>query len=189
MSKTLIEQGFSAEEDGESKTSDFGARYRGGGGGGGNINDDDDDDQDGSDVDHRSWLCSPVFAPDELLKKLPPTYIAAAGFDPLLDDSIDFDTRIRRAGVQGECVILRTLPHAFMNVAKMLVSLGRVRVGDGGGGGGGGGGKTLDLRTPLTTRVARHHTISLKVATLCVCRPCGLRTSSPSVLLRSESED
>ena len=35
-----------------------------------------------AEVEYRSWLCSPVFAPDTLLKALPPTYIAAAGFGP-----------------------------------------------------------------------------------------------------------
>lgn len=35
------------------------------------------------------------------------------GFDPLLDDSVDFNTRIRRLGVPGELRIHRTLPHTF----------------------------------------------------------------------------
>ena len=37
------------------------------------------------------------------------------GFDPLLDDSVDFNTRIRRLGVAGELVIHRTLPHTFLS--------------------------------------------------------------------------
>ena len=37
------------------------------------------------------------------------------GFDPLLDDSVDFNTRIRRLGVPGELRIHRTLPHTFLS--------------------------------------------------------------------------
>ena len=39
--------------------------------------------------------------------------VPPAAFDPLLDDSVDFDTRIRRLGVPGELRIYRTLPHTF----------------------------------------------------------------------------
>ena len=60
-------------------------------------------------------LLSPALAPDEALRRLPPTYIQVGGFDPLLDDSVDFNTRIRRLGVPGELRIHRTLPHTFFS--------------------------------------------------------------------------
>ena len=50
----------------------------------------------------RDPLLSPVFAPDAALQRLPPTHILVGGLDPLLDDSVDFNTRIRRMGVAGE---------------------------------------------------------------------------------------
>ena len=37
------------------------------------------------------------------------------GLDPLLDDSVDFNTRIRRVGVQGDLFIHRTLPHSYFS--------------------------------------------------------------------------
>ena len=59
------------------------------------------------------YLLSPALAPDEALRRLPLTHIQVGGFDPLLDDSVDFNTRIRRMGVPGELRIHRTLPHTF----------------------------------------------------------------------------
>ena len=41
--------------------------------------------------------------------------LQVGGFDPLLDDSVDFNTRIRRLGVPGELHIHRTLPHTFFS--------------------------------------------------------------------------
>ena len=37
------------------------------------------------------------------------------GLDPLLDDSVDFNTRIRRMGVHGDMYIYRSLPHTFVS--------------------------------------------------------------------------
>jgi len=37
------------------------------------------------------------------------------GYDPLLDDSVDFNTRIRRLGIPGELRIYRSLPHTFVS--------------------------------------------------------------------------
>ena len=37
------------------------------------------------------------------------------GLDPLLDDTVDFNTRIRRMGVGGDMFIYRSLPHTFMS--------------------------------------------------------------------------
>lgn len=63
----------------------------------------------------RDPLLSPVFAPDETLKQLPPVTLLCGGLDPLLDDSVDFNTRIRRMGVPGELHIYRSLPHTFVS--------------------------------------------------------------------------
>ena len=49
------------------------------------------------------------------LQRLPPTHILVGGLDPLLDDSVDFNTRIRRMGVAGELRIYRSLPHTFVS--------------------------------------------------------------------------
>lgn len=62
-----------------------------------------------------SPLQSPCFAPDDVLQRLPPTLMQVGGYDPLLDDSVDFNTRIRRLGVPGELRIYRSLPHTFVS--------------------------------------------------------------------------
>mmetsp|Transcript_49284 Transcript_49284/g.122464 ORF Transcript_49284/g.122464 Transcript_49284/m.122464 type:complete len:355 (+) Transcript_49284:1-1065(+) len=64
---------------------------------------------------HANPVQSPVFAPDDVLQRLPPTSIQVGGFDPLLDDSVDFNTRIRRLDVPGELRIYRSLPHTFVS--------------------------------------------------------------------------
>lgn len=60
-------------------------------------------------------LLSPALAPDDSIRRFPLTHIQVGGFDPLLDDSVDFNTRIRRLGVPGELRIHRTLPHTFFS--------------------------------------------------------------------------
>jgi acetyl esterase/lipase len=74
--------------------------------------------------DSAMWdpLLSPALAPDEALRRLPLTHIQVGGFDPLLDDSVDFNTRIRRLGVPGELRIHRTLPHTFLSFPHWHVS-------------------------------------------------------------------
>ena len=57
---------------------------------------------------------SPVFACDDTLKRFPPTNIMAAGLDPLLDDSIDFHTRLHRHNLSTRLKIWRDLPHGFL---------------------------------------------------------------------------
>jgi hypothetical protein len=49
------------------------------------------------------------------------------GFDPLLDDSVDFNTRIRRLGVPGEMRIHRTLPHTFLSFPHWLHTVPEVQ--------------------------------------------------------------
>ena len=60
--------------------------------------------------------CSPVFASDETLARFPQTYIIAAGLDPLLDDSVDFHTRLCRNRSPAKLKIWRGLTHGFMNM-------------------------------------------------------------------------
>ena len=66
-------------------------------------------------------LLSPVFAPDEALRALPPTYILCGGLDPLIDDAVDFNTRIRRMGVVGSLRIARSMPHTFPSLPHLHV--------------------------------------------------------------------
>jgi acetyl esterase/lipase len=60
-------------------------------------------------------LLSPGLASDRLLQFFPPTSIMVGGLDPLLDDAIDYNTRIRRLGVPGTLRVYRSLPHGVFN--------------------------------------------------------------------------
>ena len=69
-----------------------------------------------ADVD--SPLLSPLRAPHP--ERLPPTYILAAKYDPLLDEGKAYADRLRRAGVPVTYDVRPTLPHAFVNLAGAI---------------------------------------------------------------------
>lgn len=70
-------------------------------------------------------LLCPGLATDAQLRQFPPTYIAAGGCDPLLDDAIDFNTRLRRVGVAGAMRVYRGLPHGFIAFRWLMEEAGR----------------------------------------------------------------
>jgi acetyl esterase len=57
---------------------------------------------------------SPLLAPD--LSRLPPAYIATAGFDPLRDEGDEYAERLRRDGVPAELARHAGLVHGFVNL-------------------------------------------------------------------------
>ncbi|MEM7238083.1 MAG: alpha/beta hydrolase [Pseudomonadota bacterium] len=50
----------------------------------------------------------------EDLSRVAPTFISAAGVDPLRDDGVVFAQRLRDAGVEGACEIEEQLPHMWL---------------------------------------------------------------------------
>ena len=58
-------------------------------------------------------LASPMFAPDSVLERFPPTLLFASSNDPLLDDSIAFNHRLRNVDVESEIRAVQNVPHAF----------------------------------------------------------------------------
>lgn len=58
-------------------------------------------------------IVSPYYAPDDILRWFPPTLIYASSDDPLLDDSVDFNTRLSRLGVSSELRAVHNMPHAY----------------------------------------------------------------------------
>jgi acetyl esterase/lipase len=58
-------------------------------------------------------LASPMYAPDSVLSRFPPTLLFASSNDPLLDDSIAFNQRLRSLGVESEIRAVQNMPHAF----------------------------------------------------------------------------
>jgi len=66
-------------------------------------------------VPHDNPYVSPICASDDILRCFPPTYVVVGGLDPLLDDSIDFVTRLRRLQIPGSMKVYRSLPHGFFS--------------------------------------------------------------------------
>jgi acetyl esterase/lipase len=58
-------------------------------------------------------IASPYFATDVVLCNFPPTLIFTSEDDPLLDDSVSFNGRLRSAGVSSKLRAVHDLPHAF----------------------------------------------------------------------------
>jgi acetyl esterase len=67
-------------------------------------------------------------ANDELLallhvpnpERLPPTYLLAAQYDPLVDEGKAYSDRLRDAGVPVTYDLRKTLPHGFVNIAGLI---------------------------------------------------------------------
>jgi len=58
---------------------------------------------------------SPLLAPDEMLKHLPPVDLLACTLDPILDDSVEFARKLRSLEKDVELYILEDLPHGFLS--------------------------------------------------------------------------
>uniref|UniRef100_A0A0N4ZII1 Hormone-sensitive lipase n=1 Tax=Parastrongyloides trichosuri TaxID=131310 RepID=A0A0N4ZII1_PARTI len=64
----------------------------------------------------RSAEISPLYADDETLRRLPPIYLIGCHLDPLLDDTVSFGRKVKKAGGQIKLVkLLDNLSHGFLN--------------------------------------------------------------------------
>lgn len=59
------------------------------------------------------------------LQELPPVFLAAAEFDPLLDDSLTLDALLDRSDVTHELVVYQGVLHGFLHYSLMLDAAGR----------------------------------------------------------------
>ncbi|XP_077383928.1 hormone-sensitive lipase isoform X3 [Festucalex cinctus] len=64
-------------------------------------------------------FCSPLLAPDSLLKALPPVHIVACALDPMLDDSVMFAKRLRAVGQPVTLCVVDDLPHGFLSLSQL----------------------------------------------------------------------
>jgi len=62
-------------------------------------------------------LVSPYFTPDDLIELFPPSLIYTSNLDPLLDDAVHFNARLRQMGVDSSLRAAQDLPHAFWGLA------------------------------------------------------------------------
>lgn len=60
------------------------------------------------------WSNSPIFAPDELFKKSPPTWIGVTELDILRDEGIAYGEKLKQNGVSVETKIYKGAPHPIM---------------------------------------------------------------------------
>lgn len=65
--------------------------------------------------DLTNWEVSPSLAPPELLARVAPAYIAAAGFDPLRDEAVTFARSLVDVGVHATVKVYDSLTHPFAN--------------------------------------------------------------------------
>eukprot|EP01127_Copromyxa_protea_P015964 TRINITY_DN4677_c0_g1_i2.p1 TRINITY_DN4677_c0_g1~~TRINITY_DN4677_c0_g1_i2.p1 ORF type:complete len:504 (-),score=90.36 TRINITY_DN4677_c0_g1_i2:76-1587(-) len=72
--------------------------------------------------DTRNPLVSPLWADDDLLKKLPHNIVILnAGLDPLLDDGVKFAHKCRKLGVPVVQKTYELLPHGYLNFASPYI--------------------------------------------------------------------
>jgi acetyl esterase/lipase/short-subunit dehydrogenase len=69
-------------------------------------------------ADRADPLYVPLDAPDP--ERHPPAYILAAQYDPLVDEGYAYFTRLRDGGVRVVYDLRPTLPHAFINFARVV---------------------------------------------------------------------
>jgi acetyl esterase/lipase len=67
-------------------------------------------------ISKKNPLASPFFATDSILSKFPPTLLIASSNDPLLDDSVAFNQRLRSLNIESELRAAENLPHAFLGL-------------------------------------------------------------------------
>lgn len=62
---------------------------------------------------------SPLFAPPEELKGLPPAHIVVCGWDPLHDEGLAYAAKLRAMGVQASEVKYPSMVHGFLNLTHI----------------------------------------------------------------------
>jgi acetyl esterase/lipase len=76
-----------------------------------------------NECDGNSPLASPYFATDVTLRQFPSTLIFTGSEDPLLDDSVTFNARLRGLGVKSYLRAVHDMPHAFWALSTVGIGL------------------------------------------------------------------
>ena len=72
------------------------------------------------DEDRADPRAAPLRAGDAALVRLPPLYLAAAGIDPLRDDTVHLAARLGEAGLHSVLSVREGLGHRFLGFARMV---------------------------------------------------------------------
>jgi acetyl esterase/lipase len=67
-------------------------------------------------ISKKDPLASPFYASNEILRHFPSTLLFASSNDPLLDDSVVFNQRLREHGVDSDLIAAHNLPHAYLGL-------------------------------------------------------------------------
>ncbi|KAM9384022.1 lipase, hormone-sensitive a isoform 2-T2 [Pholidichthys leucotaenia] len=67
----------------------------------------------------RNPFVSPLLAPSNMLKGLPPVHIVASALDALLDDSVMFAKKLRNMGQPVTLTVMEDLPHGFLSLSQL----------------------------------------------------------------------
>lgn len=68
--------------------------------------------------EYLDWRASPLLATD--LSGLPPALVLLAGYDPLLDEGLDYAERLSAAGVSVDVVRFDAQIHGFITMGRMI---------------------------------------------------------------------
>lgn len=71
--------------------------------------------------DRKLWELSPVYAPEKVLKELPPVFIAVGGLDLLKVDGLQFRDILRTHGVRVELKEYPGTSHALLRMAGKVL--------------------------------------------------------------------
>jgi acetyl esterase/lipase len=72
-------------------------------------------------ADWTKWDASPIFAPRELVSKVPRAWIGVAELDILKDEGVAYGDMLKREGVEVETVIYPKAPHPIMAMDSEIV--------------------------------------------------------------------
>ncbi|KZT02660.1 Alpha/beta hydrolase fold-3 [Laetiporus sulphureus 93-53] len=70
--------------------------------------------------DRLAWDASPIFAPEELVKKVTKAWIAVMELDILRDEGIAYAEKLKKAGVEGEVKMYKGAPHPILAMDGVL---------------------------------------------------------------------
>lgn len=71
--------------------------------------------------DWTKWDASPIFAPRELLGRVPKAWIAVTELDILKEEGIEYGEMMKREGIQVETVVYPKAPHPIMAMDSEIV--------------------------------------------------------------------
>ena len=75
-----------------------------------------------------NWDASPIFAPEELVKQLPKTWIGVGEVDILKEEGIAYAKKLEGVGVDVELVVYHGAPHTIVAIdGKQLPLLRWIR--------------------------------------------------------------